>query len=86
MKFTLGWLKDHLDTKASVTTSMTALIQCGLEVESIENPAEKLKDFTVARVIEARSIPMPTSCASARSRPARAWCRWSAARPMPGRA
>ncbi len=57
MKFTVGWLKEHLDTKASVTDIHDGLIQCGLEVESIENPAEKLKDFTVARVIEAAPHP-----------------------------
>lgn len=57
MKFTLNWLKDHLDTKASVDEIHDALIQLGLEVESIDNPAHKLKDFTVARVVEAFQHP-----------------------------
>ncbi len=57
MKFTLNWLKDHLDTKASVAEIHDGLIQCGLEVESVENPAETLKDFTVARVVEAVQHP-----------------------------
>jgi phenylalanyl-tRNA synthetase beta chain len=57
MKFTLNWLKDHLDTKASVDEIHDALIQLGLEVESIDNPADKLKDFTVARVVEAVQHP-----------------------------
>ncbi len=57
MKFTLSWLKDHLDTNASLDELHDALIQLGLEVESIDDPAEKLKDFTVARVIEAEQHP-----------------------------
>src|SRR5688500_8938482 len=57
MKFTLNWLKDHLDTKASVTEIHDGLIQCGLEVEGIENPTETLKDFTIARVVEAVQHP-----------------------------
>ncbi len=57
MKFTLNWLKDHLDTDASLDQLHDALIQLGLEVESIDNPAEKLKDFTVARIIEASQHP-----------------------------
>jgi phenylalanyl-tRNA synthetase beta chain len=57
MKFTLNWLKDHLDTKASVAEIHDGLIQCGLEVESVENPAETLKAFTIARVVEAVQHP-----------------------------
>ncbi|WP_088346105.1 MULTISPECIES: phenylalanine--tRNA ligase subunit beta [Rhodomicrobium] len=57
MKFTLNWLKDHLDTKATLDEIHDGLIQAGLEVESIENPADKLKDFTVARVLEAARHP-----------------------------
>ncbi len=57
MKFTLNWLKDHLDTNASLDELHDALIQLGLEVESISNPADKLKDFTVARVVEASQHP-----------------------------
>lgn len=57
MKFTLNWLRDHLDTKATVGDIHDGLIQCGLEVEGIENPAEKLKAFTVARVVEAVQHP-----------------------------
>jgi phenylalanyl-tRNA synthetase beta chain len=57
MKFTLNWLRDHLETKATVADIHDGLIQCGLEVESIHNPAETLKDFTVARVVEAVQHP-----------------------------
>jgi phenylalanyl-tRNA synthetase beta chain len=57
MKFTLSWLKDHLDTTASLDEIVEALTRIGLEVEHVENPAESLKDFTIAYVIEAKPHP-----------------------------
>ena len=57
MKFTLGWLKDHLETDASLDAILDGLIQAGFEVESVENPGETLKDFTIARVVEAEQHP-----------------------------
>ena len=57
MKFTLGWLKDHLDTTATIGEIRDGLIGAGLEVEDISDPAQALAPFTVARVIEARSHP-----------------------------
>jgi phenylalanyl-tRNA synthetase beta chain len=57
MKFTLGWLKDHLETKASLEDISDTLWRIGLEVEDIENPGEKLGAFTVARVLEAAPHP-----------------------------
>ena len=57
MKFTLGWLKDHLDTRATIEEIRDGLIGAGLEVEDISDPAEALAPFTVARVIEARPHP-----------------------------
>ncbi len=57
MKFTLNWLKDHLDTKATPAEIEDALTQLGLEVEAISDPAAALKDFTVARVLEAEQHP-----------------------------
>ncbi len=57
MKFTLSWLKDHLETTASLDEIVAKLSLIGLEVESVEDPAAKLKPFTVARVIEARQHP-----------------------------
>jgi phenylalanyl-tRNA synthetase beta chain len=57
MKFTLDWLKDHLETDASLDEILDGLIQAGLEVESVENPGEALKDFTIARVVEAQQHP-----------------------------
>ncbi len=57
MKFTLSWLKDHLDTSASLDTILTALTDLGLEVEDVVNPVGKLTHFTLARVLEAVQHP-----------------------------
>ncbi len=57
MKFTLSWLKEYLDTDASLDEIITALNDTGLEVEGVENMAETLADFTVARVKKARQHP-----------------------------
>jgi phenylalanyl-tRNA synthetase beta chain len=50
MKFTLSWLKKHLETSATVDEIAEALTDLGLEVEGIENPAERLRPFTIAKV------------------------------------
>ncbi|MFC6688802.1 phenylalanine--tRNA ligase subunit beta [Jhaorihella thermophila] len=57
MKFTLSWLKDHLDTDATVEEIAEALTDLGLEVESIHNPAERLAPFTIAKVKHAEKHP-----------------------------
>ena len=57
MKFSLSWLKEHLDTNADIQGVADALNRIGLEVEGIENPAEKLKGFTVAKVLTADRHP-----------------------------
>ncbi len=57
MKFTLSWLKDHLDTTASLAEIVETLTKIGLEVEAVDDPAEKLKDFVVAYVIDAKQHP-----------------------------
>ncbi|NNE21511.1 MAG: phenylalanine--tRNA ligase subunit beta [Rhizobiales bacterium] len=57
MKFTLSWLKDHLDTDASVDEIAAALTDNGLEVEEIDNMAAQLAPFKVAKVKEARQHP-----------------------------
>ncbi|CAN7238000.1 phenylalanine--tRNA ligase subunit beta [Devosia sp. LjRoot16] len=57
MKFTLNWLKEHLDTTASAEEIGKALTMVGLEVEAIVDPAEKLRPFVVAHVVEARPHP-----------------------------
>lgn len=57
MKFTLSWLKDHLDTDADAATVAETLTRIGLEVEGVENPAEALKPFRIARVLTAERHP-----------------------------
>ncbi|MBN9488275.1 MAG: phenylalanine--tRNA ligase subunit beta [Alphaproteobacteria bacterium] len=57
MKFTLSWLKEHLDTGASLAELRDRLTMLGLEVEGIANPAETLKGFVVGYVVEAIQHP-----------------------------
>ncbi|MCJ8140539.1 phenylalanine--tRNA ligase subunit beta [Falsirhodobacter halotolerans] len=57
MKFTLSWLKTHLDTAASLDDIAYALTDLGLEVEGIHDPASKLKAFTLAKVVHAEQHP-----------------------------
>src|SRR5271166_6656526 len=57
MKFTLSWLKDHLDTSAPLGEIVDTLTRVGLEVESVEDPSAKYDGFVVARVVEARQHP-----------------------------
>ena len=53
MKFTPAWLKDHLETEASVDEIARTLNAIGLEVEGIEDRGAALASFRIARVIEA---------------------------------
>lgn len=57
MKFTLDWLKDHLDTNATAAEIAEALTAIGLEVESMTDTAEALKPFVVAHVVSAEPHP-----------------------------
>lgn len=57
MKFTLSWLKDHLDTDASVSDIASTLTRIGLEVESVQDKAAELAPFTVAYVVSAEKHP-----------------------------
>jgi phenylalanyl-tRNA synthetase beta chain len=57
MKFSLTWLKDHLETEASIEVIAAKLNAVGLEVEGIENPADKLAGFVVAKVLTAAPHP-----------------------------
>ena len=50
MKFTLSWLKNHLETDASLDEITYALTDLGLEVEDVTNPAAKLSAFTIGKV------------------------------------
>ena len=57
MKFTLSWLKEHLDTDEPLEKLADKLTMIGLEVESIEDKAKALAPFTIARVISAEQHP-----------------------------
>jgi phenylalanyl-tRNA synthetase beta chain len=57
MKLSLSWLKDHLDTDADAATVAETLTRIGLEVDGVENPAEALKPFRIARVVTAERHP-----------------------------
>ncbi len=53
MKFSLSWLKSHLDTEVSLDGILDALNRIGLEVEGVENPADALRAFRIAKVLRA---------------------------------
>ena len=57
MKFSLSWLKDHLETNASPAEIADKLTAIGLEVEEVSNPAEALAPFVVAKVLTAEKHP-----------------------------
>jgi phenylalanyl-tRNA synthetase beta chain len=57
MKFTLSWLKDHLETDAGIETIAERLTALGLEVEGIQDRAKALAPFTIARVVSAERHP-----------------------------
>ncbi len=57
MKFTLSWLKDHLDTTASLDEIAETLTRIGLEVEGIEDRAKALSAYTIASVVSAEPHP-----------------------------
>ena len=57
MKFTLAWLKEHLDTDRTLGEIADKLTMIGLEVERIEDKAKLLAPFVIARVVEAKQHP-----------------------------
>jgi phenylalanyl-tRNA synthetase beta chain len=57
MKFTLRWLKEHLDTYADLAAIVETLTKIGLEVEGVENPAERLQPFVIGAVLTAERHP-----------------------------
>ncbi len=57
MKFTLSWLKEHLETTASLDVISETLTRIGLEVEEIYNPAAQLNDFITARIDSVENHP-----------------------------
>ncbi len=63
MKFTLSWLKDHLETDASLDEIVERLTMIGLEVEDVDDKAA-LKPFVIAKVLtRGKASRTPTSCA-----------------------
>lgn len=57
MKFTLSWLKTHLDTEATLERIVATLSQIGLEVEGVEDRGATLGAFRIAHVVEAKPHP-----------------------------
>ena len=57
MKFTLSWLKDHLETEASLEDILYALTDLGLEVEEVVDRGAKLAPFSIAKVLQADPHP-----------------------------
>src|ERR1044072_7443704 len=57
MKFTLSWLKEHLDTDAGLDEIVATLTRIGLEVEGVENAADRLAPFIIAEVLSAAPHP-----------------------------
>ena len=57
MKFSLEWLKYFLDTDASAAEISAKLNAIGIEVEAIEDPAERFAGFRVAHVLTAAPHP-----------------------------
>jgi phenylalanyl-tRNA synthetase beta chain len=57
MKFSLSWLKEHLDTDASAADIADKLTNIGLEVEEVTNPGEALAPFRIAKVLTAEKHP-----------------------------
>jgi phenylalanyl-tRNA synthetase beta chain len=57
MKFTVSWLQDHLVTKVSLDDLLDAMTRAGLEVESVEDPADQLSAFSIAHVKTVKKHP-----------------------------
>ena len=57
MKFTIGWLKEHLDTKFKDSQIINKLTDVGLEVESYERVSSDLEKFKIAKIINAEQHP-----------------------------
>jgi phenylalanyl-tRNA synthetase beta chain len=57
MKFSLSWLKTHLETEASVGDITSTLTRIGLELEGVENRGAAIASFRIAHVIEAAQHP-----------------------------
>ena len=82
MKFTLSWLKDHLETDATLDQICEKLTMIGLEVEEVDDKAG-FKPFVIAKVISADPHPDADKLRVLRSIRGQGFLyRWSAVRPM----
>ena len=57
MKFTLSWLKEHLETDASLDDIADRLTMLGLEIDDVVNRAAGMEGFTVGHVLEDAGLP-----------------------------
>ena len=57
MKVPLTWLRDYLDTEASLDAITDTLTRIGLEVDAVEDPGAGLRDFRIAAVLAADNAP-----------------------------
>ena len=57
MKFTMSWLRDHLETSARLDEIVYALTDLGLEVEDVEDRSAALREFTIGKVLSAEKHP-----------------------------
>jgi phenylalanyl-tRNA synthetase beta chain len=57
MKFTLSWLKEHLDTTEQLQSIVDTLTMIGLEVENVEDKAKQLSAFVIAKVVDSKQHP-----------------------------
>lgn len=57
MKFTRSWLDEHLASKLSLDELLELMVQIGLEVEEVDDPAARLAPFTVCKVTDAQPHP-----------------------------
>jgi phenylalanyl-tRNA synthetase beta chain len=57
VKLTLSWLKEHLDTDASLDDIVSKLTMIGLEVEGVEDKAKQLAPYVIAKVVDAKQHP-----------------------------
>jgi len=62
MKFTFSWLKEHLNTTASLDEVVDALTDLGLEVEEVSDPIRKLNDFTIGKISLLIILKTRTNC------------------------
>ena len=85
MKFTLSWLKTHLDTEASLDEIAETLTKIGLEVEACRQSRRALAGFRIAEIVEAVQHPNADRLRVCQVDVGEEHAfRWSAARPMRG--